>query len=352
MAANLDESGASATAGPLVDGAERHAQVLGDLLGGGELAPLLVGDLGKLDAGHAAPHEEKEFFSSNLATCCRQVQADPTVLFMKRDERSGSDVEQVLTAAQAEQKGRPFGVQLGERLQQVREEKEATREDIARKARFFGLPWHRPTVGQIEQGKRGVSAPELLLLPLVYGEPLRDLLPGDGEVTWLTDETAVRGDALRHSLDEEPEEPSLPGPWHFKSAVRAGRRFIESQEKLIDTLPWGAKTAFVASPDEAETKAAKRLNTTPEYVAYTARELWGKGLAEERDARLAERPDAPTTPRAAQAARGHITRALLDDLEPAIREHEKRRGQPPRHYKVVKTEAGVRFEIGDEESNV
>lgn len=266
---------------------------------------------------------------------------------MKRDERSDGDAGQVLTAAQAEQKGRPFGVQLGERLQRVREEKEATREDIARKARFFGLPWHRPTVGQIEQGKRGVSAPELLLLPLVYGEPLRDLLPSADEVTWLTSETAVYGGALQHSLDEEPEEPALPGPWHFKGAVRVAEKFRESSQKLSDALPWGAKSAFVATPDEAETKAAKRLNTTPEYVAYAARELWGHGLAEERDARLSERPDAPTTPRAVQAARGHITRTLIEELEPAIREHERNRGRPPRRYKAVKTETGVRFEIGD-----
>jgi transcriptional regulator with XRE-family HTH domain len=261
---------------------------------------------------------------------------------MERDERNDDDVEQDLTADQADRVGKPFGVQLGERLQRVREEKEATREDIARKARFFGLPWHRPTVGQIEQGKRGVSAPELLLLPLVYGMPLRDLLPGDEEVTWLTDETAVRGSALRHSLDEEPEEPSLPGPWHFKGAARVGRELIESQKKFFDALPWDAKVAFVASPDEAETKAAKRLDTTPEYVAYTARELWGQGLAEERDSRLADRPDAPASPRAVQAARGHITRTLLGELGPAIREHEKRRGQPHPRYRTVKTETGVR----------
>ncbi|MFF7763113.1 helix-turn-helix domain-containing protein [Streptomyces griseorubiginosus] len=262
---------------------------------------------------------------------------------MKREERSDHDAQRALTADEAQAQGKPFGIQLGERLQRVREEREATREDIARKARFFGLPWHRPTVGQIEQGKRGVSASELLLLPLVYGTPLRDLLPGEGEVTWLSDETAVRGGALRHSLDEEPEEPSLPGPWHVKGVVKQAGQFLEASRKFTEALPWGAKAGFAASPDEAETKAAKRLNTTPEYVAYAAREAWGRGLAEERDARLAERPDAPATPRAAQAARGHITRTLLDELEPAIRDHEKRRDLPPPQYKTVKTGGGVRI---------
>ncbi|MCX5522968.1 helix-turn-helix domain-containing protein [Streptomyces bobili] len=270
---------------------------------------------------------------------------------MKRDEWSDAAAEQVLTAHESEQRGKPFGIQLGERLQQVREEAEATREDIARKARFFGLPWHRPTVGQIEQGKRGVSAPELLLLPLVYGVPLRDLLPGNGEVTWLTDETAVRGSALRHSLDEEPEEPSLPGPWHFKGAVRVAGKFRETQERLSAALPWGARAGFVATPDEAETKAAKRLNSTPEYVAYTAREMWGRGLAEERDARLAGRLDAPTAPRALQAARGHITRTLLDELEPVIRDHEGRRNKPHPRYKAVKTKTGVQIVREDGEAD-
>lgn len=263
---------------------------------------------------------------------------------MKREEWGDQDAQRALTADEAQARGKPFGVQLGECLQRVREEQEATREDIARKARFFGLPWHRPTVGQIEQGRRGVSAPELLLLPLIYGLPLRDLLPGEGEVTWLTDETAVRGSALRHSLDEEPEEPSFPGAWHFKGAAGVFDKVREAGQRLSEALPWGAKAAFVASPDEAETKAAKRLNTTPEYVAYTARELWGRGLAEERDARLAERPDTPVTSRAAQAVRGHITRTLLDEMEPAIREHEKRRDKPRPRYRAVKTETGVYFE--------
>ncbi|MCT7353624.1 hypothetical protein N4P33_15790 [Streptomyces sp. 15-116A] len=225
----------------------------------------------------------------------------------------------------------------------MREGKEATREDIARKARLFGLPWHRPTVGQIEQGKRGVSAPELLLLPLIYSTPLRDLLPGPGETTWLTDEIAVEGRELRRLLDEgyNPGETPAPGPWHYAGIVRKARQVRQVLRGRYEELPWGAESAYVASPDEAETKAAKRLDTTPEYVAYTARELWGRGLTEERDARLAERPDPPTTPRALQAARGHITRALLDELAPAIREHEKRRDKPRPSNKIVKDEQGV-----------
>jgi transcriptional regulator with XRE-family HTH domain len=243
--------------------------------------------------------------------------------------------------------GQPFVLQLGQRLQQVREEAEQTREDVARTAKMLGLSWHRPTVGQLEQGKRGLTAAELLLLPLIYGKPLRDLLPGDGEVVWLTEDAAVYGPELWRILEDGYRPPVGPGRWHPRRVFEDLRDSLDAISATLDELPWRAQSAYAAVPDEAETKAAKRLNTTPAYVAYTAREMWGRGLAEERDARLAERGDVPDTPRALQAARGHVTRTLIAELEPAIRRYEELRGQPD--FVVEKTERGIRITLEEED---
>jgi transcriptional regulator with XRE-family HTH domain len=246
--------------------------------------------------------------------------------------------------AQLLAESQPFVAQLGRRLHQIREEAGLNREDIARRAKMFGLPWHRPTVGQIEQAKRGLTAAELLLLPLIYRVPLRDLLPGPDTAVWLTDETAVYGPELLRVLDDGhvPGRDSRVGPggWHFQQVVEGLQGVGNALKRSLEDFPWRAQGEFIAPPDEAETKAAKRLNTSPQYVAYTARELWGRGLAEERDARLHERGDVPESPRALQAARGHITRALIAELEPAIRRYEELRGQPD-GITVEKTERGI-----------
>ncbi len=57
----------------------------------------------------------------------------------------------------------------------------------------------------------------------------------------------------------------------------------------------------------------------------TPQEIWSRGLAAERDRRLAETGGDVGTPRAQPARRGHITRALLDELRPAVEEIQRGR---------------------------
>lgn len=228
-----------------------------------------------------------------------------------------------------------FAVAFGDQLRKAREDDRRTAEDVARAARRLGLSWHRTTVGQTERGNRAVSAVELLLIPLLYGRPLRDLLPQVSRAIWLTDETALYGGELRRVLDVgyDPGKSGYnrPGRWHFRNApdpAETLETLLKSASEAFGNWPTDALVKHIATPDETESKAAKRLHTTPEYVAYASRERWGRGLAEERNARLGDRLEVPEAPRALQAARGHVTRELLAELEPRIRELEERRGQP------------------------
>jgi len=229
----------------------------------------------------------------------------------------------------------PFGEAIGERLRLAREHDHRTTEHIAASARQLGLSWHRTTVGQTERGKRALSAAELLLLPVIYRRPLRELLPPADGVTWLTGETAVHGAELRRLLDDD-QAPAVgerlgPDGWHLRTGPRntsaaVAESLATTAAESASRWPVGASLSYVlgfVTPDETEAKAAKRLDTTAEYVAFAARETWGRGLAEERDRRLAERPDTPESARALQAARGHITRTLISELEPVVREVER-----------------------------
>ncbi|MEW2610235.1 hypothetical protein AB0937_08495 [Streptomyces sp. NPDC047880] len=226
-----------------------------------------------------------------------------------------------------------FSVALGQRLAEIRKSEKRTTEQVAQQAQQLGLTWHRTTVGQTELGRRSLSAVELLLLPLLYGKPLRELLPD--RTTWLTDATAVFPEELWRAIRGGWDEPGAmrhgPGRWHLANRPSADD-VIEAvaawASRSAERWPHGALAKHVAPPDEAEAKAAKKLGTTAHYVAYAARELWGRGLVAEREARLGERPDLPDSPRALQAARGHITRALIEELAPAIRAYEEKRGEP------------------------
>ncbi|MBB5075838.1 helix-turn-helix transcriptional regulator [Nonomuraea endophytica] len=224
----------------------------------------------------------------------------------------------------------PFSVALGQKLRTVRERKGWTTEDIATSAQGYGLGWHRTTVGQIELGKRALSAIELLMLPFLYGEPLVKLLPS--EVTHLTDTTAANisylvAFAITGEVWDQPGSGPLhrPGRFHFKGQEERVGRFVQALLDKPNPWPLEAVAAHIATPDEAEMKAAKRLDTTPHYVAYAARMTWGHGLTEERDTRLNRRPDTPADRRALQAARGHVTRELINELNPVIRRLEEQR---------------------------
>jgi hypothetical protein len=217
-----------------------------------------------------------------------------------------------------------FAEALGHNLAEARRRRRRTTEQIAQAARGYGLTWHRTTVGQTEAGKRSLTAAELFLLPAIYEESLPDLMP-EG-TTWLTDEVAVWSGELWRTITERDHRPALaPGKWALRNPVTAGE-VAETVARLGREWPHDALLKHMQdAPDEAETKAAKKLQTTPHYVAYTARELWGHGLAAERDARLAKRPGAPAGGRALQAARGHVTRTLIVEMEPRVREHETHR---------------------------
>ncbi|MEU2428693.1 helix-turn-helix transcriptional regulator [Streptomyces sp. NPDC007861] len=234
--------------------------------------------------------------------------------------------------ARALEEAPTFGVAMGRRLEQAREEQGRSAEDVARSAQHYGLSWHRPTVRQIEQGKRALSAVELILLPLLYERPLADLLPE--RTIWLTPEVGVYGREVRKVLggDYGPVDARMaPGGWHRKgwNAAEAMDQVLAIAGRVLSRYPAGALLKHMpdGSPDEAETKAAKRLGTSPDYVAYAARETWGHGLAAEREARLRERGDVPEGKRALQSARGHITRSLLAELEPVIRAYDTGREQ-------------------------
>jgi hypothetical protein len=86
---------------------------------------------------------------------------------------------------------------------------------------------------------------------------------------------------------------------------------------------------------DAERKAAASIGVPPLALALAARRRWRRSLTAERDRKVANAtnpalrmdPDAardPEWPRRLQAIRGHVTRELLGELRPLVKEVAKK----------------------------
>lgn len=241
---------------------------------------------------------------------------------------------------------------LRRQIRRHREEQGETRDELARRAQRFGLPWTRDTVAHIEDGSRAIPVEEFLLLPFVFECELADLfeiesddpevLDLDPPMIELTEQARATWSAvaavLRGQWSKGPAgDFDTPETRDFMHAIRSGvddphvfERLLERRKKVYERLWPGATLEEMIEAESsadslAESKAAAKLKTDAKYVSVAAFGLWGRSLTEERDRRLADRSDVDISARSRQAARGHITRELLQELEPVIRQHVKRR---------------------------
>jgi hypothetical protein len=103
--------------------------------------------------------------------------------------------------------------------------------------------------------------------------------------------------------------------------LRARAERLQRLERIlprISNLQLGA--ALEAAHGETERKAARALHVDdPAEVAVAALKLWGRSLTQERDARVVDAAAPDASPRTLQALRGHVTRHLLEEIEPIVR---------------------------------
>lgn len=193
---------------------------------------------------------------------------------------------------------------VGRRLQEIRGDWGVTQEQVAAVARKMGIPWERAGVAGLENGRRRLTAAELLALPYVLAVvhrehvghnkntapniSLADLLPKKGEIDlagWRVEAQSLRrllGGNVRVVLD-------------YKRHPRSD-------------------SADASIRGEAEAKAARALGWTEEQVDEYAEQLWGRTLTSERERRLRETAPEGASPRTLQAHRGNVTRGLLREL--------------------------------------
>lgn len=238
------------------------------------------------------------------------------------------------------EQSQPPRVVIGERLREIRGENPdlARQDDVAARMRLLhGFEWTRATVAAIETGRREVSIEELIGLSIVCEVEVASWFEGEGRVSigqsWATRRmwAAFLGSDERISPRQQQQELFIFGreamrqhPDVAMGAVMIGHlAFIWPGGRQLEGAD-EALTAMREADSEAVKRAAERLDVLPVTTALLSHGLWGRGLVEERDARVAERADADADERSLRTLRGHVTRDLTDELEAVIRDNDVR----------------------------
>ena len=227
-----------------------------------------------------------------------------------------------------------LGQLLGDRLKELRSEQGLTEDEVARRARQVGLSWSAATVSSFEAGRRKtVALEELLLLSYAFRVEPGDWFVGQGWAKLAPDAMASLG-VIRAMLAGSPTDSWMrisERKWDIPEFQDAPGVLGAQFERLNDRirvakryLGPGVSTetaikAVEAAAGEAEVKAAYKFHVEPLQVSLESFKNWGRGLTQERDRRFGEAARQVSF-RSLSASRGHITRSLLKELAPKLKQ--------------------------------
>ncbi|HVD03843.1 MAG TPA: hypothetical protein VNF75_06890 [Candidatus Dormibacteraeota bacterium] len=224
------------------------------------------------------------------------------------------------------------GELVGENLRRLRSDRALTQEGAARAVREVGLPWTRKHIAALETAVReDLTIGELVLLSRAFDVALREwfLDPEGREIQLIRGtrvrargvrEAGVRTTGLRFMFDSEREgrlgPPSAGSSQPSAGGVRQPRLsgdvwLVGQVDSLVGSLVRGDEVIYSL----AEGKVAVRLGWPHERVRDMAKRLWGSTLDAERDRRVAATGGGGLG--GLGARRGHVTRALIEELRDA-----------------------------------
>lgn len=206
-----------------------------------------------------------------------------------------------------------------------------TADAVATAARSLGLKWHRPTVTAIEAGRRALSVPEFVLLPEIldraheqtYGDRIGLRSPtlasflGAGQLG-LTKTYSVPPEWVASVLKgDDPVMLGLESTPYDALATHAAIDQDIALEHAASRVPAAMREllprALVLAAGASEGIAARSLGVEPVQIAVAALHLWERGIAEEREKRLAE-----VGGEHGRGARSQMTRRLMKELAPVV----------------------------------
>lgn len=173
-------------------------------------------------------------------------------------------------------------------MAELRLERGWTQTDLARWMSGAGLSWTPNRVTQLETLRRPVSLFEVVALTWVFEVPVTRLLAGEQAI-------------------EAPDGVSTVPLANIRAAL-AGDTSRQDEERKSREESQRRQQVYM---DEIR-KLAKTLDVEPQVMEWVARRLYGHPFIDERETRLGDVSD--LTPGAARTKRGHVTRALLNEM--------------------------------------
>lgn len=214
---------------------------------------------------------------------------------------------------------------IGQNVARIRADQGINAETLAENMRTAGFTWAAQRVYELEAGRKTVSIAELLTLAAAIsrsGEVVTvpDLMRS-ADLVPVSEDMGLTPADMHAALTGGPVVLSLTPQARQRLRGLAERASVAADVAMQDLAEWGLQDLdmdaldAVGAPDAADRKAATKLGVPVWVVQVTARRLWGRRLSAERDAEV--------DPGATAQARGHVTRALTEQLRMEI---ERRRG--------------------------
>lgn len=226
---------------------------------------------------------------------------------------------------------------IGANVRRLREAENATQDEYARRVRVFLPQWSQSTIAALEKGRKTLDTSEVTVLMCAIPATREDLFAPEGSSSdafvQLTPELAMPPAAVQNVWTAKTREEigaqmaESRGVFRPIAGARTQRWFEARSQQLLRyrrILPRFTSEQFEAAVsaarDESTTKGARRLGVEdPTEVALAAIRVWGRSLTEEREGRIAKAAPADASARTLQALRGHVTRTLLEEIEPILR---------------------------------
>ncbi len=180
--------------------------------------------------------------------------------------------------------------------------------DVAKTARFYGLPWTSGKVGDFESGRVSPTLPTLLSVAATLSEvcnqpvSMADLFPGDGRIT-VNDQYEIDAARLREVLTGSAVQ------WEARDALADALAHVDDFLALPPSIrPVDVDRFRKVSIDFSETDARMASSLGLDRMVATAAmaKLWGRTFAVERDARAGKNANAQR--------KGRVSRDLKSEL--------------------------------------
>jgi transcriptional regulator with XRE-family HTH domain len=173
-----------------------------------------------------------------------------------------------------------------------------TQGELAREMRAWGFTWATNRVTQLETLRRPMSLLEVIGLAMVFDLPVERLLDGDDKIA-LPDGREFPLVFLREAL--------IAG--HPKTRIFTAEHYLAGEADYQDLRKMAAKLGLSA----------------PEDLDALARKVFGQPFHAEQEARLGD--VSGLSKRSAQTKRGHVSRALLAEVDEYLGEGPERSGR-------------------------